>query len=539
MLACTSLLLAAALVQAPMTATFEQRLVASPPSPTAAFGAEIAIDGDRAAVGASKTFSSGEVHVFERAGGTWILAQRIDCPAGGHQALFGAALALEGDRLAVGAPRWTQSGVFAGRVFLYEFDGVAWTLADELGPVTAANAELFGQAVSLSGDTLAVGRPNYDLPMIEAGLVHVFVHDANGWTEQASLQASDAGAVDRFGGDVVLQGDRLAVGASGDDDGANDSGAAYVFERSGTSWTEIDKLKPADPSSAQFFAEHLQLEGDRVAIGARGDDHAGFNTGAAYVFELVGGAWQQTQKLLAATPVATDGFGISLSLEGDLLAIGAWQDSQGASLSGATYLFRRHSGNWTQAVKIKAHDGLFNDCLGVSCALEGSTLMTGVLRDDEGAVDGGSVYVYRVAVEPVVYCTAQTSSLGCAPTIAHSGFPSATELVPFEVFATNVVNQKGGLLFYGTFGRDQTPFSGGTLCVQGPVRRTPAQSSGGSALGADCTGELRYDFNARIRSGVDPALVVGAIVDAQYWHRDPQAPDKTCLSDALEFEIGD
>ena len=105
--------------------------------------------------------------------------------------------------------------------------------------------------------------------------------------------------------------------------------------------------------------------------------------------------------------------------------------------------------------------------------------------------------------------------------------------------ATNVLGQKTGMVIYGTSGRTAVPFGGGTLCVAAPLRRTPAQNSGGSASGADCTGQYAFDFNAWIAIGFDPALVPGAVVDAQYWSRDPgfAPPDNIGLTDALEFAI--
>lgn len=140
---------------------------------------------------------------------------------------------------------------------------------------------------------------------------------------------------------------------------------------------------------------------------------------------------------------------------------------------------------------------------------------------------------------PTTYCTAKTNSQGCTPAIASSGSPSATSPAAFLITASQVINEKTGLLLYG-YGQASTPFQGGTLCVAPPLVRTAPQSSGGSALpAADCSGTYAYDFNARIQSGADPALTVGASVAAQYWYRDPADPTgfATGLSDALWFTI--
>jgi hypothetical protein len=108
---------------------------------------------------------------------------------------------------------------------------------------------------------------------------------------------------------------------------------------------------------------------------------------------------------------------------------------------------------------------------------------------------------------------------------------------PFDVVASSVLNNKSGLLFYG-FKPRQTPFQGGHMCVVAPTLRTPIQSSGGSLPPInDCTGVFTLDFNARIQSGVDPLLVAGEEVFAQYWSRDPADLSTTNLSDALAFYI--
>jgi hypothetical protein len=140
---------------------------------------------------------------------------------------------------------------------------------------------------------------------------------------------------------------------------------------------------------------------------------------------------------------------------------------------------------------------------------------------------------------PVTYCTAKDNSIGCVPAIGFLGTPSASAGSGFFVQATGVLNRKSGFLIYGTTGRQAARFFGGTLCVETPLHRTPAQSSGGSAAGIDCTGVYSFDFNARIASAIDPLLVPGTTVDAQYYSRDPgfAVPNNIGLTDAIEFTI--
>jgi len=135
-----------------------------------------------------------------------------------------------------------------------------------------------------------------------------------------------------------------------------------------------------------------------------------------------------------------------------------------------------------------------------------------------------------------IYCTAKVNSLGCTPQIGYEGCPSASASNTFRIRCSNVITNKSGLLFYG-YGPAAAPFQGGFMCVQSPVRRTPIQSSGVHAPPDDCSGSFSFQMNSWIQSGIDPLLVPGATVCAQFWSRDPASPSTTSLSDALSFTV--
>jgi hypothetical protein len=156
---------------------------------------------------------------------------------------------------------------------------------------------------------------------------------------------------------------------------------------------------------------------------------------------------------------------------------------------------------------------------------------------DAGGTDSGMLKCYRLfPVAPTTYCTGKVNSLGCTPAMASSGSPSTSSGAPFLITASNILNQKAGLLFY-SHRPCSAPFQGGVLCALPPTLRTPAQTSGGSTSGSDCTGTYSLDFNAQIQSGVDPSLVAGGEIYAQYWSRDPQSASTTSLSNALRSVI--
>jgi hypothetical protein len=149
------------------------------------------------------------------------------------------------------------------------------------------------------------------------------------------------------------------------------------------------------------------------------------------------------------------------------------------------------------------------------------------------------------ATGTTIYCTAKITSNSCTPSIGSSGAASATAGSGFIVSATNVINNKNGLLFYGTTGQASLPFQGGTLCVKVPVRRTGSTNSGGNPPPNDCSGVFSLDMNAfAVSPGPPvpaPALTVpGTVVDCQWWGRDPgfAAPNNTQLSNGLEYTVG-
>jgi hypothetical protein len=149
----------------------------------------------------------------------------------------------------------------------------------------------------------------------------------------------------------------------------------------------------------------------------------------------------------------------------------------------------------------------------------------------------GTLHADWVQPAPTIYCTAKVNSQGCTPQIGWSGSASYSNATAFRLTASQVLNNKSGVAFYG-FTPAALPFQGGKLCVQPPVKRTQVQASGGNPPPSDCSGAYSLDFNLYVQSGVDPALVPDRVVYAQYWARDPQASFGTSLSNALAFTLG-
>jgi hypothetical protein len=143
---------------------------------------------------------------------------------------------------------------------------------------------------------------------------------------------------------------------------------------------------------------------------------------------------------------------------------------------------------------------------------------------------------YSIPAAPSTYCTAKTNSLGCVPAIDFTGSPSTGGADDFVVRASEVLNNKSGLLFWGA-APAASPFHGGTRCVAAPFVRTPVQFSGGSATGNDCSGRFAFNFSHAYMSS--SGLAPGSTAYAQYWYRDPGfvSPNEHGLTNGLAFTV--
>jgi len=327
-------------------------------------------------------------------------------PSGAASDQFGYAVAIDGDTMIVGAPR-DDLGANAnqGSAHIYRWTGSGWTLEATLTATGGAANDNFGSSVALSGDTALVGANTDDLGANFAqGSAYVFTRSGSTWTQQAQLTATDGAGGDQFGSSVALSGDTALVGARFDDVGANfDQGSAYIFTRSGTTWTQQAQLTATDGAANDLFGFSVALgggAGDTALVGAHSDDvGANFDQGSAYVFTRSGTTWTQQAQLTATGGAAGDNFGISVALSGDTALVGANFDTVGANASqGSAYVFTRSGSTWTQQAQLTATGGATNDNFGVAVALgggAGDTALVGAASDDDGAnANQGSAYVF-------------------------------------------------------------------------------------------------------------------------------------------------
>jgi len=216
----------------------------------------------------------------------------------------------------------------------------------------------------------------------------------------AKLIADDAQDGDLFGSSVAIEGDTALIGASSEDEGGDDAGAAYVFTRTEGDWSQQAKLIANDAQTNDDFGDSVAIEGDTALIGAPEDEEGGDRAGAAYVFTRTGGGWSQQAKLIANDAEARDQFRFSVAIEGDTALIGARFEAEGGDDAGAAYVFTRTDGTWSQQAKLIADDAQVGDQFGFNVAIEGDTALIGAPYKGEGGDRTGAAYVFDGEDEP-------------------------------------------------------------------------------------------------------------------------------------------
>ncbi|MEL7363253.1 MAG: hypothetical protein AAFN13_14355, partial [Bacteroidota bacterium] len=379
--------------------TTEQKLTLPDGDRNDAFGTALALDGTTLAVGSDNA----TVYLFDRgaeATSAWTEGQRlraVDIATAEQRAeRFGRAVALDGDRLVVGASGGTTEA------FVYERTAGVWSvsavLVDDPENDDEEFNDAFGDAVALDGDRIAVGAPGEG--DFNQGSVYVFERQGGAWTRAARLTDPDGRTADFFGRQVALAGDRLAVASNAVDlDGARDGGAVFIYDRApGGTWTRAAKLTASDAAEADGLGTSIAFNGpDELLVGADDvDGPGGFNTGAVYVFRFDGTTWREDQKLTNPDAERFESLGASVAAQDDR----AWIGALGIGGQGGAAEFVREAGGWVRARTLLPTGGSGTDRLGTSIAFDGERLVIGAPNDDDQASNAGAAYAYTADAPP-------------------------------------------------------------------------------------------------------------------------------------------
>ncbi len=306
---------------------------------------------------------------------------------------YGTVVALRDGLALVSAPRHDPNQT--GAVLQFTLGSGFWSHLETLTASDAAERDNFGAALALTDDTALIGSPNDSDLGSRAGAVYVFTRTDTELTEVQKLTAADAMSSDLFGSAVAIDGTTAVIGAKGADGINAAAGAAYVFVE-GATWTEQAKLTASDGATNDLFARSLSVSGDTVVIGAAQDDDGGIDSGSAYVFTRAGTTWTQETKLAATDAGAGQWFGYSVAAAGGTLVVGApYATFASAPTAGAVYVFVGSGATWVEEAILRPGDGEVGDHFGASVAILGDLVLVGAPGDDDRGADSGSVYAYE------------------------------------------------------------------------------------------------------------------------------------------------
>lgn len=431
---------------------------------------------------------SGAVYVYKRTGASWTQEAYVKAANNNNfnNAYFGISVSLDKDTLVVGenVEPSNQTTITngdtasndttlqnAGAVFVYKRSGVNWTQEAYIKPPSIDTDDQFGISVSLNDNTLAVGAfgessnqttitngptASADNSHQSSGAVYVYRRSGVNWAQEAYIKASNNNNSDRFGYSVSIDRDTLVVGSynedsnqtiitngttSSADNSSLDSGAVYVYKRSGTTWSQEAYIKAVNNDANDNFGLSVSISGDLLAVGAYGEssdqttitngatasgNNANTDSGAVYVYKRTGTTWAQEAYVKASNNLPTNyEFGLNLSLKGDTLVVG--EEGEGSNqttitngatssvdtsrdYSGAAFVYKRTGTSWAQEAYIKASNADVNDSFGYAVSISGDTIVVGAYGEasnqttitngstassDNSKANSGAVYVYR------------------------------------------------------------------------------------------------------------------------------------------------
>jgi FG-GAP repeat len=473
------------------------------------FGQAVATDGQRVVVGSPfESLDTGRVHVYERVGGAWTLQESILHDGALNLDQLGAAVEIEGDVLAVGAP---GGEVFnsEGMAFIFRWSGSDWV--QELTVDGESSGDNLGTDVSLHGDLLAIGVPNDDDVNPGAGAVLLYRYDGAGWSLEKKLRPPGAPTNGSFGTQVAAGDGRVLV--------AGVLGKVHVFVKQGANWV-VEQTLLGDVGIESDFGQTLALDGDVAVVGAPSEQVAFSSFGAAYVFRLACGGWEQQAKLVS--PAASSwGFARAVDVDAGVVVVGDELGDMPAAHPGLAYAWRWDGFVWGLEQTLEPTSASAGDLVGHSVAVGGDVIVAGAVRDDDISLNSGAAYVFEATpvFEPWTDLGHALSAASGPPALLGGG--SLLPGQPLQLTVQCGAPGAGAVLVAG-FGQALLPFKGGILVPTPDLLLALALDGAGGAV-------LAAAWPAGVPSGTSFVL--------QAWVTDASGPAGYSASNGLLAEV--
>ena len=525
----------------------QQKLL--PTDPGSYYGSSLSVSQDRMAV----SDSVGVIRIYLDTSSGWVLDQTLVSPTPGAELDFGRSIALDENRLLVGAPNDPENGFGSGAAYLYEYSGDDWSLVQKLVGADTTIGDHFGSSVALDGDRIVVGAPWVSSHGANRGAAYAFEYtgDFLGWLQLALLTDEGGTEHSRFGHQVDIEGDLIVVGAEGDSFSEPAAGSASIFRRLPTGWVAEAKLLAEDPVPLHNFGFAVDVSGDAVVIGAHSDPEVGHAAGAVYAYRIEEGSWALEQKILPPHPQDSARFGYDVELDGNVLAVGTRASLFGTTDAGSVEVLEHDSGSWTWVQTLLPDTPSDYGFYGSSIEIQGDLVAVSMPLDSAVGPFSGSVFLHSRSQFASAYChcdagspcdntssvggCANSSGVGAQLSAGGSGSVAADDLT---LLLTDLPAHRATIVCTGP-GRGRSPLGDGLLCLSdlGGIRRFPiarTNASGGAQVGP---GLVAYSES---RFGSDLAFSPGATRHFQAWYRDPEGPcgNTTNLTHGLTVSFG-
>jgi hypothetical protein len=361
-------------------------------------------DGKRVAIGAHANDgnggSSGHVRIYDWNGSTWNQAgQDIDGEATNDLSGWSVAMSAAGNRVAISATGNDGNGSSSGHVRIYDWNGSMWNQAGQDIDGEAVNDNSgWSVAISAAGDRVAIGAQYGDGKDSNSG--HVRIYDWNGSTwNQAGQDLDGEAACDRSGWSIAMSaaGDRVAIGAFGNDGNGSSSGHVRIYDWNGSTWTQAGQDLDGDAASDYTgWSIAMSAAGDRVVIGAPGNGGNGSNSGHVRIYDWNGSTWNQAgQDLDGEAANDNSGTSVAMSAAGDRVAIGAFVNDGNGSNSGHVRIYDWNGSTWNQT-GLDIDGGAVSEQFGYSVAMSAAGDRVAIGARNGGINFHGRVRVYEV-----------------------------------------------------------------------------------------------------------------------------------------------
>ena len=395
----------------------ETKLTASDAESGDRYGKSVSIssDGSYAIVGAYLEDTGtgtqlGAAYIYIRSGSSWTQQAKIQASDKTSGDNFGYSVSINSDGTYVAVGAKGDDGVSGdgdrGAVYVFTRSGTTWSQQAKVQHSDSVYNDRLGWSVSINSDATYIVSGAYTHTSSDYGAGYVFTRSGSTWTQQAKIQSSDVESGDQFGGHISISGDGAYViaGARQEDTGGSNAGAAYIFSRSGTTWTQQQKIQLSSPSASDYFGCSVSMnsDGTYAIVGAYGED-TGFNDfGSAYIFTRSGTTWSQQAQLQSSDTPGFLYFGssVSISSNSNFAIVCSDYEQTGGSNAGASYIFSRSGSTWTLDAKIVTSDIEAGDAIGfggagAAMSSDGSYVIVGAYGEDAGGSNAGAAYIFE------------------------------------------------------------------------------------------------------------------------------------------------